>query len=131
MKRIIFSLIVLFAFAFSMNGQRILRPLPLLDTVTNAGTSYHDITVSGSYNSGVIQYVGTEISGTTAGTAILYGSVDGTNYVSLLDTLAQTDVTTNTKIWTQTRPIYPYYRVLITGSGTMSQQTKCYAHFKN
>lgn len=124
-------LIIGLAFSFNINAQRILRPLPLLDTVTNTGTSFHTITVSGTFNSGLIQFVGTKISGTVAGTAILYGSVDGTNYVSLGDTLTQTNVTTNTKVWSNVRPNYPYYKVVVTGSGTMAQQTKCYAHFKN
>jgi len=128
MKYLIFSLLLVFS--FSMNGQKILRPLPLLDTTVNTGTSAHLITVSGSYNNGAFQHVGTKISGTVAGKTYLYGSVDATNYVKL-DSFTNVNVTTNTKIFTQTRPLYPYYKIQSEGSGTMSMQTKAYAHFKS
>lgn len=130
MKRLIFSLIVVLTFAFSMNGQRILRPLPLLDTVANTGSSEHVITVSGTFNNGVFQHVGTKISGTVAGKTYLYGSVDNVNYIKL-DSFTNVNVTTNSVIFTQTRPMYPYYKIGSTGTGTMSMQTKAYAHFKN
>jgi hypothetical protein len=123
----IFS-IVLFSFQ-GLNAQKILRPLPLLDTVSNTGNSEHVISVSGSFNNGVFQYVGTKISGTVAGKTYLMGSVDNTNFVKL-DSITNTNVTTNTKIFTQTRPMYPYYKIRSEGSGTMSLQTKAYAHFK-
>lgn len=118
------------AFSFNINAQRILRPLPLLDTVANTGSSEHVITVSGTYNNGVFQHVGTKISGTVAGKTYLYGSVDAVNYIKL-DSFTNVNVTTNSVIFTQTRPMYPYYKIGSTGSGTMSMQTKAYAHFKN
>lgn len=123
-------LIFAFAFSFGLNAQKILRPLPLLDTVVNTGTTDHVISVSGSYNNGVFQYVGTKISGTAAGKTYLMGSVDNTNFVKL-DSFTNVNVTTNTKIFTQTRPMYPYYKIRSEGTGTMSVQTKCYAHFKS
>ena len=122
--------LILSYFIFSgVNAQKILRPLPLLDTVANTGTSEHVISVSGSYNNGVFQYVGTKLSGTAAGKTYLMGSVDNVNYVKL-DSFTNVNVTTNTKIFTQTRPMYPYYKIQSVGSGTMSVQTKAYAHFK-
>lgn len=125
-----YLILILSFFIFSgVNAQNILRPLPLLDTVANTGNSEHVIAVSGSYNNGVFQYVGTKISGTVAGKTYLMGSVDNTNFVKL-DSVTNTNVTTNTKIFTQTRPMYPYYKIRSEGSGTMSLQTKCYAHFK-
>lgn len=117
-------------FSLTMNGQKILRPLPLLDTTVNTGTAEHLISVSGSYNNGAFQYVGTKISGTAAGKTYLMGSVDAVNYVKL-DSFTNVNVTTNTKIFTQTRPLYPYYKISSTGTGTMSVQTKAYAHFKS
>lgn len=123
-------LIIGLAFSFNINAQRILRPLPLLDTVANTGTTDHIITVSGTYNNGVFQHVGTKISGTVAGKTYLMGSVDAVNYVKL-DSFTNVNVTTNTKIFTQTRPMYPYYKISSEGSGTMSMQTKAYAHFKS
>ena len=125
-----YLILILSFFIFSgVNAQKILRPLPLLDTVANTGNSEHVIAVSGSYNNGVFQVVGTKISGTVAGKTYLMGSVDNTNFVKL-DSVTNTNVTTNTKIFTQTRPMYPYYKIRSEGSGTMSLQTKCYAHFK-
>jgi hypothetical protein len=122
--------LILSFFIFSgVNAQKILRPLPLLDTVANTGTAEHVISVSGSYNNGVFQYVGTKLSGTAAGKTYLMGSVDNVNYVKL-DSFTNVNVTTNTKIFTQTRPMYPYYKIQSVGSGTMSVQTKAYAHFK-
>ena len=123
-------LIIGLAFSFNISAQRILRPLPLLDTVANTGTTDHIITVSGTYNNGVFQHVGTKISGTVAGKTYLMGSVDAVNYVKL-DSFTNVNVTTNTKIFTQTRPMYPYYKIRSEGSGTMSMQTKAYAHFKS
>ena len=123
-------LIIGLAFSFNINAQRILRPLPLLDTVANTGTTDHIITVSGTYNNGVFQHVGTKISGTVAGKTYLMGSVDAVNYVKL-DSFTNVNVTTNTKIFTQTRPMYPYYKIRSEGTGTMSMQTKAYAHFKS
>lgn len=125
-----YLIVILSFFIFSgVNAQKILRPLPLLDTVANTGNSEHVISVSGSYNNGVFQYVGTKISGTVAGKTYLMGSVDNTNFVKL-DSITNTNVTTNTKIFTQTRPMYPYYKIRSEGTGTMSLQTKAYAHFK-
>lgn len=83
-----------------------------IDTVT--------ITVLPSYSIVGIQPVITKVSGTVAGTAILYGSINGTNYVATGDTLTATNVTTNTAIWTKVNPAYHNYRVVFTGSGTMS-----------
>lgn len=125
-----YLILILSFFIFSgVNAQKILRPLPLLDTTLNTGTSEHVISVSGSYNNGVFQYVGTKISGTVAGKTYLMGSVDNVNYIKL-DSFTNTNITTNTKIFTQTRPMYPYYKISSTGTGTMSCQTKAYAHFK-
>jgi hypothetical protein len=123
------ALIMIFSFAFTNNAQKILRPLPLLDTCANTGNSEHLISVSGSFNNGVFQYVGTRISGTAAGKTYLMGSVDNVNYVKL-DSFTNVNVATNTKVFTQTRPMYPYYKIRSEGTGTMSVQTKAYAHFK-
>jgi hypothetical protein len=99
------------------------------DTVVNAGTKAINLTVSGSYNSGALQVIITKIDGTVAGNAIFQGSVDGVNYVNL-DTLATSNVATQTKIFIQTPVLYPFYRVSYTGTGTMRAIISGKAHFK-
>jgi hypothetical protein len=83
-----------------------------LDTVTVTLTNYFK-TVS-------IQPVATKVSGTMAGTAVLYASVDGTNFVATGDTLTCTNVAVNTAIWSKTDPAILKYRIIFTGSGTMA-----------
>lgn len=73
-----------------------------------------------------IQPVITKVSGTVAGTSILYGSIDGTNYVATGDTLTNTNVSKNTKIIKLSTPVYRKYRIITTGSGTMSATTAAY-----
>ncbi|MES2287763.1 MAG: hypothetical protein V4547_18890 [Bacteroidota bacterium] len=111
------SLFVLTSFAqVSMTGNG--------DTVTDTGTDFVVKQVEGTYKNVSIQAVFSKVSGTIAGTAILYGSIDGTNYVSLSgavgDTLLMTDVTTNTKVWVLNNSNYMYYKVVFLGVGTMS-----------
>ncbi len=99
------------------------------DTIVNTATVNCDLILRNAYSSGAFQVVNTKVSGTVAGNTLFQGSVDGTNYVTL-DTLTNTDQTTNTKIIIQTPPTYPYYRFKYTGSGTMSAIMVAKAHFK-
>ena len=80
------------------------------DTIVNTATVNCDLILRNAYTSGAFQVVNTKVSGTVAGNTLFQGSVDGTNYVTL-DTLTNTDQTTNTKIIVQTPPTYPYYRL--------------------
>lgn len=103
------------------------------DSVQNTGTIYKPITLTKNFTAGAIQVVNTKVSGTVAGTSILQYSVDGTNWVTKAavgDTLTNTDVTTNTKIWDLNPVLYKYYRVVSTGSGTMAMLTRAYAYLK-
>jgi hypothetical protein len=85
------------------------------------------IRVAGGLGIVPIQYVGTKVSGTVAGTATLFGSIDGINFVQVPTTLilegvnayTNTNVTTNTIQWTLNKNPYLYYRVAVVGSGTM------------
>lgn len=98
------------------------------DTVTNTGTVNLDATIKSPQTVVSFQVVATKISGTVAGTAILQASIDGTNYVSIGDdTLTLTNVTTNTHLWKIEPSPYLYYRVKVTGSGTMSASVSGYA----
>ncbi len=97
------------------------------DTVTNSGTAYVQLLAQSTYEQISIEAVVTKISGTVAGYVLLSGSVDGTNFINLnTDTLSNTDVTTNKKIWVLTGNKYLYYRLTATGSGTMAASIKGY-----
>lgn len=126
MKKIIF---LLFAFSFALSMEAQTFNFTGTDTVVNTATVNIDLKVNNSYESGVYQIVVTKLSGTVAGNAILQASVDGTNYVNI-DTLATTNVATQTKIFTETLVKYPWYRVAYTGTGTMSAIINGVAHFK-
>jgi hypothetical protein len=127
MKKII-SILFLVAFVASVTnaqyGQAVQLKVIAGDTITNTGTANKIITCTAGYRDIAIQPVVTKTSGTVAGNTILYGSLDGTNYISLGDTLKSTDQTTNTKIFTHTGTPYVYYKVVITGSGTMVARWK-------
>lgn len=93
----------------------------LIDTVTNTGTGYLEVTVNGVYQQLSFQVVITEISGTTDGNVILQGSVDGTNFVSIgADTLDAADVASQSHVFICDNAKYLKYRVSWTGTGTMS-----------
>lgn len=105
------------------------------DTVTNAGTEYVYVNTTANVSAYSLQFVGTKISGTVAGTVTLEVSVDGTNYVSIdtsatlkkgTDSYTNTNVTTNTFVWTVTKPAFLWYRFKVVGSGTMVQRIQGY-----
>lgn len=97
------------------------------DTVVNAGTKTLNLAVKGTNTTGAFQVVVTKISGTVAGNVIFQGSVDGTNFINL-DTLATTNVATQTEIFTDIPVKYPFYRMTYTGTGTMSAIISGRAH---
>lgn len=100
------------------------------DSVTDAGTNYLTKQINGAASVVTVQLVITKISGTAAGTAVLQGSINGTNYVTLHyatggattgsqnDSFTLTNVTTQSVSWVIAPSHYNYYRVSVTGSGT-------------
>lgn len=89
--------------------------------ILNTSVDTMVLVMSGGYNAAVgIQPVITRATGTMAGTAILYGSINGTNYVATGDTLTLTNAATNTTIWTKSQPIYKYFRILVGGATTVT-----------
>lgn len=120
MKKFLVLAVVILAM-FSTHAQRAtVIPLAAGDTVVNTGTANKVITLTAGYSGVAIQPILTKVSGTVAGTVILYKSLDGTNYVSAGDTITNANQTTNTAVWQKTSPVPVYYKVLATGSGTMS-----------
>lgn len=103
-----------------------------LDTVTNAGSNYNYLTTTATQTNISVQPVITKISGTVAGTYYLQGSLDGTNYKSIVgDSATATNVTTNTVIWVLDNRNYKYYRIGYTGSGTMVATMRGYFFYQN
>ncbi len=100
---------------------------PTADTNTNATTRYI-VTTSLPSNPGnmVFQYTGTKVSGTVAGVVKLEGTLDGVNYVAETDTLALTDVATNTKIWDVSAKKRIKWRIAVTTTGTVKLSNKGY-----
>jgi hypothetical protein len=101
-------------------------------TTTNTGNSALDLGVVSWYDNISIQSVVTKVSGTVAGTVILQGSLDGTNFVAVNSSYADvvsyspTDVATSTKIFVVTGAPYRYYRLYYVGAGTMVATQKGY-----
>lgn len=126
MKKLLFSCLMLVMASCAMAQAP--RLAPLLDTNTNAATAYLTTPlVNGNVGNYSFQYVGIKISGTVAGTVKLYGSLDGTNYTQVgTDSLALTNVTTNTKIWEITNQKRMKYRLEIVTTGTVALQNKGY-----
>lgn len=88
--------------------------------VVNTGIDTMTYTLSQPYTNISIQTVTTKVSGTVAGTTVLYYSVNGTNFVSTGDTLTNTNVATSSAIWVKSGSPVRYWRILTTGVGTMS-----------
>jgi hypothetical protein len=124
MKRII-AFVAFMAITSITWGQTVLTPVT--DTNTNVETRYITTTLLPS-NSGnmTFQYVGSKVSGTVAGVVKLQGSLDGVNYLPEPDTLALTDVATNTKIWDITGKKRIKWRIAVTTSGTTKVANKGY-----
>ncbi len=96
------------------------------DTIVNTATVNLLFKVTTPNDVASFQVVNTKVSGTVAGNSLFQASNDGTNYVTL-DTLVNTNVTTNTKIFLDAPAKYLWYRVSTTGSGTMAAKTSGYA----
>jgi len=121
MKKLFALMILVAAMAFSTATAQ-LTMTASSNTNTNAVTQTHIATLSGevnNYDNITIQVIGTKTSGTPAGTAILYASIDGTNYTAIgSDTLTIANQTTNSHFWTIDKTRYKYYKVAVATTGT-------------
>ncbi len=104
---------------------------PALDTLTNVDTSNLVLKVPGSNNILTVQLNVVKLTGTTAGTATLQGSLDGLNYKDIkgADTLTLANAS-QVFHWVQPRSNYLYYKVRTLGTGTQSTQLKAYLLFR-
>lgn len=98
------------------------------DTLTNAGTVSQLKQITGYHKVIAIQTTVTKVTGTPAGTVVLYGSLDGVTYDTIPGTerFTITNVATQTVIWPLNVSNYAYYKVVTAGSGTQSSRVKSY-----
>lgn len=129
MKKIMFLLVVITGMFFTTEVKAqsaSLLPLIAGDSISTSAskdTVQKVITATGPYHTMGIQVVTTKISGTVAGKAYLYSSLDGSNYTLTDSSSAFTDVTTNTAFFTKTSVPYTYYRVDVRAAdGAVSTQ---------
>ena len=133
-----YLIVLLMLFAFGLQAQTLYtftRPTSAtLDTIVDTGNVPLTFILRGAYDSAAIQVNVAKVgSVTVAGSCICQHSVNGTTYHTMAtvgDTLALTNVATNSKIWTLTNPAYPYYKIICTGSGTMKAVASAKVHLK-
>lgn len=104
-----------------------------IDTVSNTGTETWTLKVPGPQKVISVQWVATKINGTVGGSVVFQGSINGTNWdtVLLVPAHSPTDVATQSKIFTHDDSKYLYYRVQWTGAGTMSASARCWLLARN
>jgi hypothetical protein len=122
MRNLLITLFALYTLSASAGVENMLSNYSkVTDTCVNTGTAYLDITLNNVYQSVSVQIVITEISGATGGSVWLQGSLDGTNFNNVgADTLVPADVASQSHVFISPNTPYKYYRVLFTGTGTMS-----------
>jgi len=128
MKKII-SILFLVAFVASAtfgqtfapgSGSATQAPIIKGDTITNTGSAYKIIKVSGGYSTLSFQPILYNTSGTGAGIVTDSASNDGIHYVALRDSLGGRNTTKAvTKLFKIDNPEYTYYKIAFTGTGTM------------
>jgi hypothetical protein len=120
MKNLLF--LVCLVCAFAVNGQQyVITMTGSGDTITNTTADSVYYTVSNYAKSVSIHATFTRISGTAAGKAELYGSIDGSNYKQIgTDTLAMAASGTSSYVWIVDNNAYRKYKVVFTGSTTLT-----------
>jgi len=116
MKKLLLVLVVLFSVSASAQTTQSVTFIGS-DTLTNADTIVKNITLSTTANGIILQPVVTRVSGTAAGRVVLLQSIDGTNFIRT-DSIAFTNVVTNTAFITKSQPLAPYYQLQFISSGT-------------
>jgi uncharacterized membrane protein len=117
-KKLIFLLMSVLGLLSVAQAQTPISSKATGDTATDATTKYVSTGVAFKDMVG-IQVIVTKVSGTVAGTVLLQGTIDGTNYVDVnTDTLTLTNQATNTKVWALSSVPYRIYRVKLTTTGT-------------
>ncbi len=122
MKNLVFLFALVIGLVFQSQAQRATSlPLAVGDTANGSVAAYKIISpITGSYAGIVIQATATELSGTSAGTIKVQGSLDGVSYDTLTAAYTVLDVASQTHSFYIAAPLPVYLKVLQTGSGTMS-----------
>ncbi|MBK7885477.1 MAG: hypothetical protein IPJ81_18055 [Chitinophagaceae bacterium] len=123
---IVLVIVGLFSFTNTKAQSATVFPLISADSLNNADTVNKVVTLTAGYEGIVIQPIVTRVSGTAAGTVVLYESLDGTNYKSTGDTLTIANQTTNTVLWKKISPVPVYYKVTGISSGTVVEILRVY-----
>ena len=120
MKNLLF--LVCLVCAFAVNGQQyVITMTNSGNTITNTTADSVYYTVSNYAKSVSIHATFTRLTGTAAGNAKLYGSLDGSNYTQIgTDTLAMAASGTSSYIWIVDNNAYRKYKVVFTGSTTLT-----------
>jgi hypothetical protein len=126
MKKILILMFVIIGFLQSQAQRATVFPLVSADSLTNADTVSKVITLTAGYSGIAIQPIVSKVSGTGAGTVVLYESLDGSNYKSTGDTLSLTNVAAQSTIWHKTSPVPVYYKVTGISSGTVVEILRVY-----
>lgn len=92
----------------------------VVDTAVNTAAVSQVIQISGYWDLVSIQPTFTKISGTVGGTAALYGSVDNVGFTLIDTAVTLTDVASKTLYWKIAPSNFQYYKLVTTGTGTMS-----------
>jgi hypothetical protein len=91
------------------------------DTITNTTADSIVYPVQYYYQTVSIHALFKRISGTAAGNAKLYGTIDGTNYVQIgTDTLAMAASGNSSYVWVVNGSPYRKYKLIFTGSTTLT-----------
>ena len=118
-KIVVISIIALFALGAFGQSKTLLSEFGYTsDTVTNTGTVYMSVGATfSSINTLSVSAKSVNVSGTTAGTAVLQHSINGSDFVThpTADTLTLSDGAVH--IWTVDSDVIKY-RVKLTGTGT-------------
>jgi hypothetical protein len=117
MKKLLALIAMVVGVTFSTTAQQAtLMALKAGDTLTTSSsrdTVTKIISATAGYSAFGIQVVTTKVSGTVAGKAYLYSSLDGTNYTLTDSSAAFANQTTNTAFFTKTTTPYTYYKVTV------------------
>lgn len=133
MKNLLIAVLFIIVSSFGASAQSNLGTLLSVhglstDTVTNTAAESMTLGVAGYQASVTVVATVTEISGTTAGSVKLWGSIDGGTTYALLDgagTFSPADVTgAQSFAWHIKPSAFTHYRVIYTGAGTMAAQLK-------
>jgi len=133
-KAILLSLIALATVAIiAPQAKAQVALTPATDTLTNTDTARLKIQVKGSMNVLTFQANYTKISGTSASSLLLQGSLDGVNFVTIkgADTATVANVAgVQAFTWVQPRSNFLWYRIYGVTSGTQSGQLKAWALYR-